>query len=61
MDMMNSIVAMSMSMQAAQLQQNYAMGVQKLAMNQEKMAMQEIQEMLPSEVAPKGQYIDVYA
>lgn len=47
--MMDSIAAASMSMSAAQLQQNYAISVQKMAMNTTEQVAESIQEMLPQQ------------
>lgn len=60
MDMMNSIASASMTMSEAQIQQQYAISVQKKAMETEELAAQELLEMLP-QMPAKGQYIDVFA
>ncbi len=60
MDMMSSIAAQSMSMKAAEFQQNYAVSLTKNAMETQEIAVQEILELMP-ETPAKGQYIDVYA
>ena len=47
MDMMNSIASSTMSMSAAQFEQQYSISVQKKAMETQELALQELQEMLP--------------
>lgn len=47
MDMMNSIASSAMQMNAAQLEQQYSISMQKKAMDVEELALQELQEMLP--------------
>lgn len=47
MDIMNSIASSAMSMNAAQIEQQYSISVQKKAMEVEELALQELQEMLP--------------
>ena len=47
MDMMNSIASTAMSMNAAKLEQQYSISMQKKAMDVEELALQELQEMLP--------------
>lgn len=58
--MMDSIAAMSMSMSAASIAQDYSIGVAKKAMESTELAAQELLEMLP-ETPPMGQFIDTYA
>ena len=57
MDMLNSIASGAMSMNAAQLAQQYSISMEKKAMEVEELALQELQEMLPP--SPYG--FDVYA
>ncbi len=60
--MMEQIAAMSMSMSAATVAQNYSIAVTKKTMESQELAAQELLKMLPETPAPaKGQYIDVYA
>ena len=47
MDIMNSIASSAMQMNAAKLEQQYSISVQKKAMDVEELALQELQEMLP--------------
>lgn len=58
MDMMTGIAAMSMSMNAASLQQEVSLSVAKKAMDSQNVALETMQEML---APPKGDFIDTYA
>lgn len=57
--MMNSIASASMSLSTAQLQQNYAVSVQKMAMNTTEQIAESIQEMLPQQPVDPTAHIDV--
>lgn len=57
--MMESIAGASMSMSAAQLQQNYAVSVQKMAMDTTEQVAESIQEMLPQLPVDPSAHIDV--
>lgn len=59
MEMMNSIAQASMSMSAANFEQQYSISVMKKSMDSAEQEMDAILDMLPQQ--PKGQYIDVYA
>ncbi len=62
MDMMSSIAAQSMSMNAAAVAQQYSVSVAKKVMDSQELAAQELLEMLPQQPQiPMGQYLDVYA
>ena len=61
MDLMNSVASASMTMSAAQLQQQYSISVAKKSMDVQEIAMEELLRMLPESVPAKGTYIDVYA
>lgn len=57
MGMMDSIAAMSISMNQASLQQDVSLAVTKKVMDSQELALEELTEMLPA----KGQFIDTYA
>jgi len=62
MGMMDGIAAQAMSMNSAEIAQNYSIAVAKKTMDTQELAAQELLEMLPQTPAvAKGQYIDVYA
>ena len=62
MDMMNDIAAMGMQMKAADFAQQYSGSVMKKVMDLPEQAAELLTDMLSAApVAPKGQYIDVYA
>lgn len=62
--MMGSIASMAMDMSAASFAMNYSLSVTKKMMDSQELAGQELLKMLDAAaptVAPKGEYIDVYA
>lgn len=66
MDLMTGIAAQAMDMKSAQIAQQYAVSVQKMAMNLTEQSGAELLEMLPEQTqqisAPSlGKYIDVLA
>ncbi|MBR1496898.1 MAG: putative motility protein [Oscillospiraceae bacterium] len=60
---MEEMVQMFMGVKSAQIAQQYAFSVQKLAMNSSEQALGAIEEMLPEDppVVPKGEFLDVFA
>lgn len=62
MSMMNSIAGTAMSLNSAELMQQYSLSVTKKAMDTQEVMAQKMLEMLPQQTVPaKGMYIDVYA
>ena len=62
MGMMTSIAGTAMSLNSAELMQQYSLSVTKKAMDTQEVMAQKMLEMLPQQAAPaKGMYIDVYA
>ncbi len=59
MDLANSIAAMSISMNAAQFQQDVSVSMTKKAMDQQEAAANQLLQMLPG--VSEGRLIDVYA
>lgn len=62
MSMMTSIAGTAMSLNSAELMQQYSLSVTKKAMDTQEVMAQKMLEMLPQQAAPaKGMYIDTYA
>lgn len=62
MSMMTSIAGTAMSLNSAELMQQYSLSVTKKAMDTQEVMAQKMLEMLPQQTAPaKGMYIDTYA
>ena len=62
MSMMTSIAGTAMSLNSAELMQQYSLSVTKKAMDTQEVMAQKMLEMLPQQAAPaKGMYIDIYA